>query len=247
MRPSTDPTMNAVAFSSATATGADPWRSPLSRNTVIALAVVALHAGLIVALQSGRLMRSAEFIVPAEVLAQLIDPPAPSVALAAPAAQAQPAPLAPKKPAVKPSTAPQIQPLAVAEPAPSPFPASTATAVAVPAAIAPPLAVTAAPAAVQSAPVLQLPSSDADYLQNPEPPYPPLSQRLGEAGKAIHKVWIGVDGKAQRAELVTSSGYARLDQAAYETVMRWRYVPGRRNGVAEAMPFNVPIHWKLRN
>jgi periplasmic protein TonB len=96
-------------------------------------------------------------------------------------------------------------------------------------------------------PSVQLPSSDADYLQNPKPPYPPLSMRLGETGKVVYKVWIGADGKAERAELVKSSGFARLDSAAYDTVMRWRYVPGKRNGVAQAMPFNVPINWELRN
>jgi len=62
-----------------------------------------------------------------------------------------------------------------------------------------------------------------------------------------YKVWIGADGKPQRAELVTSSGYPRLDKAAYDAVMSWRYVPGKRNGVPEAMPFNVPINWTLKD
>ncbi len=104
-----------------------------------------------------------------------------------------------------------------------------------------------APAAAAAPPLLQLPSSDADYLQNPKPEYPRTSYRNGETGKVVHKVWIGTDGKAQRAELVSSSGFPGLDRAAYDTVMRWRYVPGKRNGVAETMPFEVPIHWELRN
>jgi len=36
-----------------------------------------------------------------------------------------------------------------------------------------------------------------------------------------------------------------LDQAALATVMKWRYVPGKRAGVAEAMWFNVPINFVL--
>ena len=95
--------------------------------------------------------------------------------------------------------------------------------------------------------MVQQPSSNADYLQNPKPTYPSLSARLGETGRTVYKVWIGVDGKPQRAELVSSSGFARLDKAAYDTVMAWRYVPGMRNGVAETMAVNVPIHWELRN
>ena len=104
---------------------------------------------------------------------------------------------------------------------------------------------TAAPSAQLSPPPVQLPSSDADYLQNPPPPYPSLSKRLNEQGKTIIKVLIGADGLPQRAEIVRSSGFERLDQAALVTVMRWRYVPGKRGGVAEAMWFNVPINWVL--
>ena len=104
---------------------------------------------------------------------------------------------------------------------------------------------TAAPSAQLSPPPVQLPSSDADYLQNPAPPYPSLSKRLNEQGKTIIKVLIGADGLPQRAEIVRSSGFERLDQAALATVMRWRYVPGKRGGVAEAMWFNVPINWVL--
>ncbi len=93
--------------------------------------------------------------------------------------------------------------------------------------------------------MVQLPSSDANYLQNPKPPYPPLSKRLNEQGKTTIKVFIDVEGLPQRAEIAKSSGYDRLDQAALATVMRWRYVPGKRGGVPEAMWFNVPINWVL--
>ena len=93
--------------------------------------------------------------------------------------------------------------------------------------------------------MVQLPSSNADYLQNPKPAYPALSKRLGEQGKVIVRVLIGADGAAQQAELRQSSGFDRLDQAALDTVLKWRYVPGKRSGVAEAMWFNVPINFVL--
>ena len=32
---------------------------------------------------------------------------------------------------------------------------------------------------------------------------------------------------------------------ALATVLQWRYVPGKRGGVAEAMWFNVPINFVL--
>ncbi|MGH8803603.1 MAG: energy transducer TonB [Polaromonas sp.] len=229
--------MTATAFSSASPSPASPARPPLSRNAVIALAVVALHVGLIWALQSGLLMRAVELVVPAEVLTQFVDPPAPKVE---PAPPAPPMPTVQKKAIAKAPVQPQAQPLAIADPTPSP---NAPTGVITPPLPAAPVAV--APAAPPAPPVVQLPSSDADYLQNPKPPYPTQSRRLGEQGKVIVRVLIGVDGQAQKSEIRQSSGFDRLDQAAVATVMRWRYVPGKRGGVAEAMWFNVPINFVL--
>lgn len=92
---------------------------------------------------------------------------------------------------------------------------------------------------------VELPSSDAAYLNNPKPAYPMMSKRLGEQGKVVVRVLIGADGIAQQAELRTSSGYDRLDKAALDTVLKWRYIPGKRGGVPEAMWFNVPINFVL--
>jgi TonB family protein len=94
-------------------------------------------------------------------------------------------------------------------------------------------------------PSVQLPSSNADYLNNPKPVYPAMSKRLGEQGKTILRVLIGADGLPRSATVRQSSGYERLDEAARVAVMSWRYVPGKRNGVVEAMEFNVPINWVL--
>jgi protein TonB len=92
---------------------------------------------------------------------------------------------------------------------------------------------------------VELPSTVADYLNNPKPRYPLLSKRAGEQGRVLVHVLIGADGLAQQADVKTSSGFERLDQAALTTVLKWRYVPGKRGGVAEAMWFNVPINFVL--
>jgi protein TonB len=57
----------------------------------------------------------------------------------------------------------------------------------------------------------------------------------------VVNVYIGADGVAQKAELKVSSGFERLDAAAVSTAKGWRYVPGKRGGVPEAMWFAVPI------
>jgi protein TonB len=111
-----------------------------------------------------------------------------------------------------------------------------------------PSAPAAAPNASASKPAppsLVLPSSDADYLNNPPPAYPRLSKRMGEQGTVIVRVFIGLQGTAEQAEIRTSSGYDRLDKAALDTVQRWRYVPGKRHGNPEAMWFNVPVRFVL--
>ena len=224
------------------------------RNAAIAAAVVALHASLIWVLQSGSAVHLPEVAVPVQVLAELIDSPAPSVEPAPPAPPAPPAkpvtqPVAPsvQKKAAPPQTPaqPQAQPLAIADPAPSPNAPAGSLAPSPPSTPAPPAAGPTAPPAPPAPAAVQLPSSNADYLQNPKPAYPPLSRRLGEQGKAILRVLIGADGQPQKAELKQSSGFDRLDQAALSTVMKWRYVPGKRGGVAEDMWFNVPINFVL--
>ena len=89
------------------------------------------------------------------------------------------------------------------------------------------------------------PSSDAAYLNNPKPPYPALSRRLGEQGKVVIRVLIGADGKPQQALVHSSSGFDRLDQVGLQTVLKWQFEPGKRGGVPEAMWFNVPLIFKM--
>ncbi|NBO41488.1 MAG: energy transducer TonB, partial [Betaproteobacteria bacterium] len=125
-------------------------------------------------------------------------------------------------------------------------PAATAT---VPNPPPAPAVATPAPtlAAAPSAPVkVELPNSKADYLHNPPPEYPPMSVRRGEQGQVLLKVLIGADGLPQKVELLSSSGFERLDKAALEAAMRWRYVPGKRGGVAEAMWYQVPMVFNLK-
>ncbi len=92
-------------------------------------------------------------------------------------------------------------------------------------------------------PTTQLPSSTADYLHNPPPVYPDISLRWGEQGKVVIRVLIGTDGLAHEGSIRQSSGFERLDRAALHAVMNWRYVPGTRAGIAQAMWFDVPLNF----
>ena len=212
----------------------------MNRNVIIAASVLVFHGAVLWAMQTGLMRRAVELIVPAEILVELMEPPAPRVA------PPQPAPLKqPPSKAAAPVKMAAPQPLAIADPTPSP---NAPTGVVTPAVLTAPVVAPAAVAVAVDPPApvrVELPSSNADYLQNPKPAYPPLSKRLGEQGKVVVRVLIGLDGTAQQAEIKQSSGFDRLDQAALTTVLRWRYVPGKRAGVAEAMWFNVPISFVL--
>ncbi|MDD2610990.1 MAG: energy transducer TonB [Giesbergeria sp.] len=218
--------------------------------------VVLAHAAGLWALEAGlvRQTPAQEVIVPATVLAELVPPPVAPTPPAPP-----PAPPVPEPP--KPQ--PVVRPAALKTPAPKPQPAPTPVLNAPPAPNAPIVAasepdsapaVTAAPAPAPSPPAppappapprIELPSSSAAYLQNPAPAYPAISKRMGEEGKVVLRVLIGADGLPQKVELQQSSGYDRLDRQAQEAVMRWRFVPGKRNGVPETMWNLVPINFVL--
>ena len=226
------------------------------RHVLVLTGVLAVHALGLWLLQHGMAYRVDEPVMPAEILVEWLPVPKPDTAKPT-LPQPQPASVRPLEPAAAP---PRIQPVAQrpTQAAPSISPTASPTVVANPAASGPTVnaslpsqAESAAPvtaaasAAPPAAPRIELPSSQADYLNNPRPPYPALSKRLGEQGKVVLRVRIEPDGTASKAEIQTSSGYERLDQTAQQTVLRWRFVPGKRNGVAEAMWFNIPINFVL--
>jgi protein TonB len=213
----------------------------MSRNLRIVMTVLLLHVGVLWALQAGLLRRVVEVIVPAQVLVEVYSPqedkPAPPPPAPKPV-KTQLTPVAPPTPLAVNTPAPQPSEITLAPVAPSPPVTSGEKALSNTSA-------TATTAAPPAPPKVELPSSDADYLNNPKPPYPPLSKRMGEQGKVVIRTLIGTDGTALEASIFKSSGFDRLDQAALATARKWRYVPGKRAGVAEAMWFNVPFTFVL--
>ena len=226
-----------------------------SRQTAIVVGVVSLHLLALWALQSGPPRRPVDVLVPVALLSVFVDLPAPKEIPPAPKTPEQRSQSVVKiKPPELPSP-PQLTTIAAATPslnAPesleTPRPSAEAWA-AEPAPAPSPVAPLTTPSiATVPAPLrVELPSTDADYLQNPRPVYPPLSKRLGEQGQVVYSVLIGADGLPISAKLIKSSGFERLDAAAYAAVMSWRYVPGKRNGVATQMSYNAPINWVLES
>jgi protein TonB len=83
------------------------------------------------------------------------------------------------------------------------------------------------------------------YATPLSPKYPPASMRAHEQGTVILHVLVDENGVPQRIEIARSSGHARLDTAARESVEKARFRPVMRNGVATPAWGLVPIAFRL--
>lgn len=135
-----------------------------------------------------------------------------------------------------PSSAPATTQQAVL-PAEAPLPAPDSAPEATPPA--------AAEAATQPEPI-EPPRFNANYLDNPRPAYPSLSRRLGEEGRVLLRVEVDTGGRPANVVLHKSSGHLRLDEAAVETVLRWKFLPAHQGGQPVAAWVIVPIQFSLR-
>jgi protein TonB len=92
---------------------------------------------------------------------------------------------------------------------------------------------------------LVLPNLNADYLNNPAPPYPEEARERGEQGKVLVRALINADGTVAELAMKRSSGFPGLDRSALETVKKWRFVPARRGAAAVSAWVVVPISFSL--
>ncbi|MFH4354384.1 MAG: energy transducer TonB [Neisseriaceae bacterium] len=77
------------------------------------------------------------------------------------------------------------------------------------------------------------PTSPASILRQTEPTYPIESRRKGEAGSVRLRVEVLADGRKGDIQLVKSSGYTALDQAALNTVRKeYQFKPAMKDGNA---------------
>ena len=216
--------------------------------------VLAVHAVALWGLQRLPGATPAPMVIPAQVIATFITPEPEPIVMPEPMPLAPPEPVVQPKPVPKPQPKPQPKPKpqplpkAVASPDPAPATAPTGTLDPEPTAPATPTpAPTAAQASTDTAApaAIVMPSSSAAYLNNPRPSYPSISRRMGEQGKVMLRVFVNAQGQPEQIQIQQSSGFDRLDKAAVDAVRRWKFTPGSRNGVAEAMWNIVPINFVL--
>jgi protein TonB len=191
------------------------WRLPLDRLAGLSF-VLALHAVAFYGLWQHRLIPSP--LEAATLFVNFIAPPAP---------EKKEEPKRPPPPKPKPIEKPQprqivaetpvVAPTDYVAPPPPPLPAPA------PVIEAPPMPLPAGPMAMSAELSLACPERSA-------PAYPAQSRRFGETGVVVLRVELDETGRVAVARVSSSSGHARLDEAALGAVRTWRCTPALRNG-----------------
>lgn len=107
------------------------------------------------------------------------------------------------------------------------------------------MAAAPAPAPAEPAPPPRMiPASAVQYLEPPVLVYPRLSERNGERGRVMVRVFIDTLGLPQNVQVGQSSGFARLDDAAVSAVRKARFKPYTENGQPAAGWAVVPANFE---
>ncbi|MGH8556373.1 MAG: energy transducer TonB, partial [Methylococcales bacterium] len=81
-------------------------------------------------------------------------------------------------------------------------------------------------------------------MNNPKPVYPRIARRRYCEGLVLLRVFVTAQGHCGKVSVNRSSGHEVLDEAALNAVRRWRFVPAKRAGVAQASWATVPIEFE---
>jgi len=69
--------------------------------------------------------------------------------------------------------------------------------------------------------------------------------RSGAEGTVVLSIYILADGRVGEVKLISSSGFAKLDQSALREAKKWRFIPGTSDGKPMAMWKQVPVTFRL--
>ncbi len=180
------------------------------------LFVIALHTAALWGLWQHRLLPSPVDV--ATLFVNFIAPPVP---------EKKEEPKRPPPPKPKPIEKPQPRQIVAETPvvAPTDYVAPPPPPVPAPAPVieAPPMPLPAGPVAMSSELSVACPERSA-------PAYPAQSRRFGETGVVLLRVELDESGRVAAAHVRSSSGHARLDEAALGAVKTWRCTPALRDG-----------------
>lgn len=238
-------------MSLSTLSAVTPEPLPFAARGGLVAGMFALHAGLAWALWQLAPISGPAGDAAAEVQVQVqwIAPPAPVVAPVS-----QPVPPRPARPQpARPRPVPAPPAVSVADTAPA---AQVATPEPVTPSPVEPIAQPVAEAAVAAAVATPPPPPPApktvaitavQYLMPPVLEYPLASRRLQEQGRVDVRLLVDARGLPQQAQVVRSSGHARLDEAALAAVRATRFKPYTENGMPQPFWVVMPLVFELEN
>ncbi len=212
---------------------AQQQRRPAKYFVGIAL-VVLLHVLLIYGLMNGLARKMVEVIknpLEAKLIEEFKPPPPPPE-------KAPPPP--PKAPPPPPEFVPRAE-VTTTSSAPASVNAITAVSNTPPAPTPEPVAVVA-PAPKPNVRVAPVIDSAANCKK---PVYPAASAREEEQGTVVLGFLVGRDGKVIQSQVQSSSGFARLDEAARSALSLCTFKPGTLDGVPEEARASMKYTWRL--
>jgi protein TonB len=74
---------------------------------------------------------------------------------------------------------------------------------------------------------------------------PAPSRRMREQGRVILRVLVRANGTPAQVQVRTSSGHARLDDAARDAVLHWKFVPAKRGAEPIEEWVLIPVSFRL--
>jgi protein TonB len=86
-----------------------------------------------------------------------------------------------------------------------------------------------------------LPAMKDDRFRNRPPVYPVEADVRGEHGTVVVVIHVSENGIAAGADVLESSGYDLLDQAAVTAVRSWHFHPAMKEG--RGVPFDMPFRF----
>lgn len=88
--------------------------------------------------------------------------------------------------------------------------------------------------------------SAVEYINAPQADYPAIARRLGEEGRVVMQVLVNDKGRAEKVEILKSSGFARLDESAKSALLRALFKPYIEDGKATMVLATASINFSLR-
>jgi TonB family protein len=76
--------------------------------------------------------------------------------------------------------------------------------------------------------------------------YPEESRHFHEEGRCVVQVQVDADGSVHNPQIISSTGYPRLDDACIAAVQTGRFIPATEDGKPVSSVVGMPITWKLR-